>query len=384
MKKLITCCLLTLACFAEPTIVNLEPPKFQRETIGSETSCTRPMRDGTFNISIQSNEERTLVHCYGHGGSGWTTLFGSVNRAIALFQDYYANPEECPPIRIVGAGCMGLTTAIELKRMGYPVAGITAKSIYDLTSWTAAGYFALVSLKTSPEEEAVVHQIGIDTFKTYQQVASGEHAYFSKECATYMPVYCSSATDAGLGSLEDAALIPMREEVTLDFGNGTVHENYNRYMTYFMNTTRLMQELHLEAARLEIPIEVCEIENFDQVEEEIVFNCSGLGGKTLNNDELMIAVRGHLFMMNEDAGDQHMDYMIYTQVEQDGNQGYVYMFPKNGEVTSGQPDGSPCFSCIGGTFIPNTDQLSAEELEELDRKEFDKMYERVDAFFNQK
>jgi hypothetical protein len=89
----------------EPRVVKLAPPQITEETISEELVCTRPMRDGKFNISLEHIGDKTVINCYGHGGSGWTTLFGSVNKAIDLFVN--SNVDKQKPIRVVGAGCMG-------------------------------------------------------------------------------------------------------------------------------------------------------------------------------------------------------------------------------------------------------------------------------------
>jgi hypothetical protein len=337
------------------------------------------MREGKFNISLEQADGKTVVHCYGHGGSGWTTLFGSVNKAIELYQNTYPNKET--PIRIIGSGCMGLTAAIELKRLGYEVRGISTKEFYDIPSWRAAGYFALVSVKTSPEEQAALNEIGLNTFMTYQKIDRNEHPYISKDAVKYMPVYCSVDTEAGVEDLEERGMIPPKELVSLDFGNGVIHTDFVKYMTYFMNTTTLMRQLNAEVQKLGISIEQKGIHAFEDISEEVIFNCSGLGGRELNSDENMIPVRGHLITLNEDSGSAHMEYMIYTKVKQDGRDEYVYLFPKNVSVTPENIAGNPCVGVLGGTFIPNVDKLSLSEQEKLDKDEFKRMSDRVSEFF---
>jgi hypothetical protein len=359
----------------EPRVVSLTPPQISKETLSEKIVCTRPMRNGKFNISLEQQPEKMVVHCYGHGGSGWTTLFGSVNRAIALFQA--TQPDLNTPIRVIGSGCMGLTTAIELTRLGYRVSGISTENLYDLPSWRAAGYFALVSVKTSPEEQANLDAIGLDTFLTYQRIDQGEHPYLSKEAVKYMPVYCSADTDAGLEGLEASGMIPPKEPVSLDFGNGVIHPDYVEYMTYFMNTTTLMRQLTLEIERLKIPVKLEKVESFGDLKEEVIFNCAGLGGRELNGDADMIAVRGHLVTLNQQAGSGHMEYMIYTKLEE----GYVYLFPKDVSVTPEQIDGAPCVGVLGGTFIPDVDKMSLAEQEELDQAEFKRLLDRNSEFF---
>jgi D-amino-acid oxidase len=369
----------SIAAFASEEVVRLTPPELTQDTILKELHCTRPMREGKFQISAEEREGKVLVHCYGHGGSGWTTLFGSVERAIELFEE--KKVDKATPIRVIGSGCMGLTSAIELKRKGYNVVGIFTKELFEIPSWKAAGYFALVSIKTSPEEEANLKKIGINTFKAYQQIDQGTHPYISKDAVRYMPVYCSDKTESGVEDLEAEGLIPPRKLVTLDFGGGAVHPHFVEYMTYFMDTSLLMKYLNAEVKRLKIPVEMHPVASFDEVEESVVFNCSGLGGRELNADDQMIAVRGHLLLLNEKAGTEHMNYMIYTKVEQDGEERYIYMFPKTLQISQNCLEGESCKAVLGGTFIPHTDRLSKEELEKLDRVEFKKCLDRNLIFF---
>lgn len=376
---LLTLCSVLALTANEPKIVKLTPPLITADTVSEKIVCTRPMREGKFNISIDQIDDKTIVNCYGHGGSGWTTLFGSVNKAVELFKT--TNPSRDTPIRVVGSGSMGLTTAIELTRQGYQVAGISTKSIYDNPSWRAAGYFALVSVKTSTEEQENLNQIGLNTFLTYRQIEEGQHPYISPKTVRFLPVYASVDTSTGVEDLEVKGLIPSRELVTLDFGNGVIHEDYVQFMTYFMNTSILMKELTSEVNRLNIQVEIDEIKKFGDISEEIVFNCTGLGGRELNSDENMVAVRGHLITLNEKSGQEHMNYMIYSKVVQDNQNEYVYLFPKNSSVTPNRPQGLDCFGVLGGTFIPNVDKLAAQDQEKLDRVEFKRLLDRNCQFF---
>lgn len=374
-------------CTDKPAVIHLTPPIINENTILNELKCTRPMREGKFNISTETFNGKKgikqIVHCYGHGGSGWTTLFGSVSKSIQLFSLNFPESRS-KPIRIIGSGCVGLTTAIELKRLGYNVSGISTKELYDLCSWKAAGYFALVSVKTSPEEQESLNAIGIETFRVYQQISRKEHPYLSPDTLRYLPVYCSKDTQSGLEQLESFGLIPPREEVILDFGNGVRYKDFVNFKTYFMDTTKLMKELIKEAQRLDIHIDMRNVTTFDELEEEVIFNCSGIGALELNQDKNMISVRGHLILMNDNAGREHMDYMIYTKVYQNGREEYIYMFPKTLSVTSSTPDGVACYGALGGTFIPDTDKLSSDELADLDKKEFKKLLDRTSLFFHGK
>jgi len=100
------------------------------------------------------------------------------------------------------------------------------------------------------------------------------------------------------------------------------------------------------------------------------------------DDDSMIPVRGHLVTLNEEAGSAHMAYMIYTKVMQDGDEEYIYLFPKNSSVTPENTDGVSCAGVLGGSFIPHVDKLSVAEQIELDNAEFKRMLDRNCLFFN--
>ncbi len=369
----------SIVCCAEPTVVELTPPVLNSRSLLLELTYTRPVREGGCHIAKElfsgSQGDKTIVHCYGHGGVGWTTLFGSVNQAISLLEDKKA------PIRVIGSGCMGLTAAIELAHRGYKIAGITTKEMYNIPSWRAGGLFSIESILSSCDEHDAIEALCVETFKTYQMIERGEHPYIYSDAVRFLPVYCSSNTDLGLEHLEVLGLIPPREEVTLDFGHGVVHPGYYKFMSFFMDTTQLMRQLTKEVKRLRIPIQMDDLQSFDEVREEIIFNCSGMGAQELNQDSQLMGVRGHLTLLNELAGTEHMDYMIYTKVIQDEKEEYLYMLPKSVSVTACDPNGVDCRGALGGTFIPSVDELSPGELEELDQREFKRLIERHSQFF---
>lgn len=363
-------------------MVRLQAPQISRKTLVQEVVCTRPTRAGCFKIELEQIGSKQVINCTGHGGAGWTTLFGFIKQALKQTPKGH-------PIHIVGSGCMGLTAAIELKRQGAIVAGITTMSLYDNASWKAAGYFALIKMEATPAEEAVAHEMGIDTFLTFRQIESGRHPYLSKKCARFLPVYSSPKMETGNEKLIQMGLIPPKKEVTLDFGAGVLHKDYEEFMTYFMSTSLIMRELLEEVKRLGIPIHVHKITSFEELGEEIIFNCSGMGGRELCKDAKMSGVRGHLIMLHDphpshEPGIHPQDYMIYSTLMQEEKEEYLYMFPKDFFVTPLFPEGASSTVALGGTFLPNVDQLSQEEQEQLDCREFKKMLDRHSLFFHGK
>lgn len=364
------------------SIVNLKAPLISEKTILQYIICTRPKRNNGVNISFEQINKKQVIHCYGHAGFGWSTLFGSISHAIEIFESHVTDLNK--PICVIGSGCMGLTAAIELTRRGYTVSKIITKDLYDLPSWRAPGCFALDSTTMAGPEKEKHKRIVFETFKSYQCVDSGMHPYLKPGAVRFLPIYCMDGMYGGFEGLEKEGLIPQRETVMLDFGNGIQHKNYVKFMTYFMDTALLMQQLHDEVTRLGIAIEIKNVSSFDDVQEDIIFNCTGMGSKELTNDPSMVPVRGHLIVLNEKAGKEHMDYMLYAKMEQNGQQEIVLTFPKSLAVSSNYLQGVSCYGTLGGTFLPIDPTMSEQALRELDAKEFKKLADRLSLFFTGK
>ncbi len=365
-------------------VIRLTPPVISPNTISVEYTCMRPTREEGLNISVEDYDmgknAKTIVNCYGHGSVGWTTLFGSVQKAIELFEK--GIPNKSIPIRIIGSGCMGLTTAIELTNRGYKVAGIYTIDHYDSASWKAAGYFGLIAKETTPDEMNQIYDLAAQSFLVYQQIESGKHPFFSKGCAQLMPIYCDATTSRELSFLVNRKLISPKKLVALDFGNGVVHEGMYEYKTFFMNTSKLMKQLTDEVERLNIPIKTKEIYSYYDVKELVVFNCAGLGAKEINGDQKLDAVRGHLITLNSKSGHDHRHYMLSTSMLQDGKTEPLYLIPKTSLVSPKHPDGIRCAGVLGVTFIPHAGDMSDELLKKLDKKEFKQLLNRASMFFN--
>ncbi|KQW42870.1 MULTISPECIES: FAD-dependent oxidoreductase [unclassified Roseateles] len=79
----------------------------------------RPFRAQGPRIEAERRFGKTLVHHYGHGGSGWSLCWGSAQRALALVQVAGLRPGA--RIAVVGCGAIGLTTARTAQQAGYKV-----------------------------------------------------------------------------------------------------------------------------------------------------------------------------------------------------------------------------------------------------------------------
>ena len=110
------------------------------------TVCVRPFRAAGPRLDVERVGDKTVVHNYGHGGSGWSLSWGS--SAIAVEKAMAAGERD---VAVIGCGALGLTSAILLQRAGAKVT-IYAKerppevrSARATGSWTPDSRIALNS-----------------------------------------------------------------------------------------------------------------------------------------------------------------------------------------------------------------------------------------------
>ena len=95
---------------------NLMPIRAQRDRIFRVTVCSRPFRAAGPRLDVERVGDKTVVHNYGHGGSGWSLSWGS--SGIAVEKALTAGERD---VAVIGCGALGLTSAILLQRAGAKV-----------------------------------------------------------------------------------------------------------------------------------------------------------------------------------------------------------------------------------------------------------------------
>ena len=348
-------------------IIHLTPPSFSPEHIKEKITCIRAHRERIFQVYSQLHSEKLVFHNYGHGGAGWTFLFGCVQKSVRDFEQMVtANPAlRTKTISVVGAGCYGLLTAIMLRRKGYTV-HIVAQEFEQIPSNKAAGFFFPRARKCSTQEERTIFEtIGIESYKTYLSIARGEHA-FIKVGPELLPAYFGLDIDPGFGPYCQQGIIEKPEKVTINFGNGKQYD-VMEYKIIFMNSAKIMQELWRNIHELEIPCAQKTVGSFEEIHDALIFNCAGMGAKKLSGDLRIIPVQGHLITLKNQPDVEQLRYMINVKVVMVDAQGkardeLIYYAPKGEGI-------------LGITFIRGQDSESANQ------HEFDRLLERCNNFF---
>ncbi|MEL6239300.1 MAG: FAD-dependent oxidoreductase, partial [Pseudomonadota bacterium] len=99
-----------------PRSQRVEPFLADREHLMKVTVCTRPFRPKGPRLELERFGEKTVVHNYGHGGSGWSLSWGCAAEATML-----ARSKGAKEFAVIGAGVIGLTTALQLIETGAAV-----------------------------------------------------------------------------------------------------------------------------------------------------------------------------------------------------------------------------------------------------------------------
>ncbi|WP_317933243.1 FAD-dependent oxidoreductase [Halioxenophilus sp. WMMB6] len=265
--------------------------------------CTRPFRALGPRLELEKLGSKSVVHNYGHGGSGWSLSWGSAE----LAQQMAAATGE-KQIAVVGCGAIGLTAAIAAQRAGMDVkiyakerppyvrssfaTGIWSPDSRIVTQANAAPFAetwermartsfrrfqSLLGLPGLPVEWTQIYNLSDDPFDAVgHHGADGEPEYphFSKELIADLT---PQAVD--IPSKQNPFPVPfVRRSPLLMF-------NISAY-------SRLLIETFTQNGGEIITAELQSADDFAKFDEKTIINCTGYGAKDLLNDDTITPVRG--------------------------------------------------------------------------------------------
>lgn len=319
--------------FAAPKLapILMRPDRLIRLTV-----CTRPFRSAGPRLDVETVGDAKIVHNYGHGGSGWSLSWGSsaiaARKAMALSGlSQPGSQSNAPRIAVIGAGALGLTSALQLQRLGAQVVlycrdrPLFTRSMRATGSWTPDSRIADVD-QMSSDFPVLWEQMARETYLTHQTYLGlpGDPVSFSDR------YFLSDADEPPKARLD----LPVRTAPGIDnirfaeFGDrlrGTTPRSFEipaDASPFPVNRTRkgsamqfnvtalvhaLQDEFLLQGGRFETrtfhtPGEIAELA------EKVVINCTGYGARALFNDKTMIPVRGQIAWL---APQSEADYGLH-------------------------------------------------------------------------
>lgn len=301
--------------------VRVAPERVIRTIVG-----LRPFRPSGFVVRAEKFDSKTVIHNYGHGGAGITLSWGTA--FLAAQEAAKIDTKECA---VLGCGVVGLATARLLQQRGYTVTIYTKAMPPDTTSNVAGGLWDPVSVydsaRVTPEFRKQFGDAGRFAFRRYQLLAGETYG------VRWMPVYQLSEdgphrippTESAYSEIEP--LYPEARQLTAaenPFKTKFAHRRMSMLIEPSIYLTALQRDFLIAGGKLVVR-EFADVRDLMTLRETLIFNCTGLGAKTLFHDDELIPIRGQLtFLLPQ----PEVDYMTTGP-------GDIYMFPRRDGILLG-------------------------------------------------
>ena len=266
--------------------LKISPDRIIKETVG-----LRPYRLSGPRLEVQMLDQKTIIHNYGHGGSGFSLSWGTGQIAAAKAA---ATGEQ--DIAVMGCGVIGLTTARQLQDMGKNVT-IYAKELWPrITSSLATGTWSPAHLicekdRITPDFKATWEQACLFSFQAYQNLLG------LGDIVTWMDHYIITDRVPKEAPLLDLkGLLPDRVELSKRQHPFRADYVVNQPNMVF-NIPSYLQKLTTDFLSFGGKIQIREFKTLEEVDaltEKCIINCTGLGAKALFNDEELMPISGQL------------------------------------------------------------------------------------------
>jgi hypothetical protein len=291
---------------AGAALLRLEPIRAQVDRITRITVCTRPFRAAGPRLDVESVGSKTVVHNYGHGGSGWSLSWGS--SAIAMAKAMATGEKN---VGVIGCGALGLTSALLLQRAG---AGVTiyakelppnVRSSLATGLWTPDSRVCLED-NASPAFKQLWQQMARQSFDTYQSFLGLPGAPVEFIDTYYVSDDPERRHREGQPDSRPAFAELQRELIGdliprgVDFepGSHSLGQRYLRRNSLMMfNLSSYTRILLAEFSGNGGKIEIAEFHTPDDLlhlREKTLINATGYGARALFGDESITPVRGQL------------------------------------------------------------------------------------------
>lgn len=285
--------------------LQLVPLRVSADRITRITVCTRPFRAQGPRTDVEKVGAKTVVHNYGHGGSGWSLSWGAGSIATASAMGTGERD-----IAVIGCGAMGLTTARQLQRAGARVT-IYAKDLPPnvRSSWATGLYTpdSRIALEehATPEFKKTWAQMSRQTYETFQSFlgVAGTPVEFIDNYAVFdEPTPPRRSEPEGKPKFAELQreLTPdlMPSPVAFEPGSHPFGQRYVRRNSQLMfNLASYMRILVDDFEAAGGRIEVAEFHapaDLARVKEQTLVNCTGYGARALFGDTSVTPVRGQI------------------------------------------------------------------------------------------
>jgi glycine/D-amino acid oxidase-like deaminating enzyme len=293
-----------------PPALQLARLRASPDRITGITVCTRPFRAQGPRLEVEQAGQKTVVHNYGHGGSGWSLSWGS--GGIAVEKAMAAGERD---VGVIGCGALGITSALLLQRAGARVT-IYAKDLPpNVRSSLASGLWTpdsriCLEKDATPEFKRTWERMTRESYRMYQTLLGmpGDPVefidnYFITDAASEPRRHAVAGDTRPEFAFFQNELVPDLRTHRENFDPGS-HTLGNRYLhrTSLMMFNipayqrMLMSDFLANGGKIEVQ-EFHTPADFARLPQKVLINATGYGARALFKDESLTPVRGQLARM---------------------------------------------------------------------------------------
>jgi glycine/D-amino acid oxidase-like deaminating enzyme len=290
-------------------ILQLAPIRASTDRITRITVCTRPFRAAGPRLDVETLGSKTVVHNYGHGGSGWSLSWGSSSIAVGKV---LATGER--DVAVIGCGAMGLTSALLLQRAGARVTIYAKELPPNVRSSLASGVWTpdsriCLEQNATPAFKQLWEQMARTSFQTYQNFLGlpGTPVEFIDSYFVSDSASASRRGESGGKPDDRAPFAELQRELIGDLmprgvefapGSHSLGQRYLRRSSLMMfnlsaYSRLLMSDFRANGGKIEIA-EFHSADDFAKLPQKALINATGYGARALFGDQSVIPVRGQL------------------------------------------------------------------------------------------
>ncbi|MFZ4100065.1 MAG: FAD-dependent oxidoreductase [Chlamydiia bacterium] len=287
------------------TDVWVPTPDLSDEAIIGYAVGIRPFRVSGLRLEEERVGSKRVLHNYGHGGSGLCLSWGSAEEVVQLVKGHRDRDQQAS-IAILGGGVMGLTTAYELLREGYPVCIYADSWIPDVTSSVAAGYWSPCKIpeQASDAQRQRIERIIDRSHARLHSDATAAHPEFLGICYRDTYTYVKHEANSGVWNRLWAPHHEISIPARLHFDDDRQREALRRHALFIDGAiflSDLFKKVRDQGAVL-VTRHFDSSEELATLEEPIIVNCTGLGSKILFQDQDLQGIRGHQIHFKKPVG----------------------------------------------------------------------------------
>ena len=283
----------------------LMPIRAHADRIFRVTVCLRPFRAAGPRLDVERVGDKTVVHNYGHGGSGWSLSWGS--STVAVQKALAASPRT---VAVIGCGVIGLTSAILVQSAGTQVTIYArellpaSRSSHATGSWTPDSRVALVS--AAPMGFAADwEQMARVSFKMHRHylelpgnLVMWRHYFILSDLSPSETALRRIGYTPPFAEYHDRIrdLIPADEAMApggTPFAIAYVRRSTSMVFNIADYGHALMKQFLAAGGKIQM-MEFHAPSDLVLLKEKVVINCPGYGGRALWRDQSIVPVRGQI------------------------------------------------------------------------------------------